>query len=420
MMRFTHPANLIPLAVVSLLGLACSSGDVKPSPGNIDLESGGSGPGPGGSGPGGSGPGGAGPGGSGFGGSGQDGSGPGGSGPGGSGPGGSGQGGSGQGGSGQGGSGTGGTGTDGAGGDTGGTGTGGSGTVGAGGTGTVGSGGTSGIDPNTGKLRPPEPGKGFQIETKDFQIPPGGEIFNCYYAEVPSDTEIAVSAWEGYMAKGSHHWILYRDDGGTTAPGTLSPRGCTSGFGGTDWLYTTGAPGHTEHMPAGVAMPLKARQRIKFDMHYINTGTQAIPGKAMLNIHLAQGQYERASALVSFNVGIAIPPNGTQTVSGTCTPGAGAKFFSMTTHTHKRGTLSTIKRANGEEIVHTTDWEFPDSKHWLEPPYFTFNPGESFTYSCSYKNDRAQTTTVGTSAEINEMCMAITYFFPASAQGTCR
>jgi hypothetical protein len=307
---------------------------------------------------------------------------------------------------------------------TGTTGTGGgagTGTVGTGGTTGGGSfGGTSGVDPNTGRLRKPEPGKGFQLETKDFMIPPGGEIFNCYYAELPSDTDIAVSAWEGYMAKGSHHWIHYRDDGGTTAPGTLVNRGCTSGFGGADWLYTTGAPGHTEHMPAGVAMPLKARQRMKFDMHYINTGSTAIPGKAMLNIHTAQGEYTPASALVSFNLGIRIPANGTQTVSGTCTPREGAKFFAMTTHTHKRGTLATIKRQNGEELVRSTDWEFPDSKHWLEPPYLTFGPGEKFTYSCTFQNDRNSVVTVGTSAEANEMCMAITYFFPASALGTCQ
>jgi hypothetical protein len=221
------------------------------------------------------------------------------------------------------------------------------------------------------------------------------------------------------MAEGSHHWILYRDDGGTTPSGTLQNRGCTSGFGGTDWLYTTGAPGHTEHMPKGVAMPLSPRQRIKFDMHYINTGGTAIPGKAILNIHTAQGQYERASALVSFHVGINIPANGTQTVTGTCTPRPGAKFFAMTTHTHKRGTLATIKRSTGEELVHSTDWEFPDSKHWLEPPYLEFGANESFTYSCTYKNDRNSVVRVGTSAEANEMCMAITYFFPATAQGTC-
>ena len=309
-------------------------------------------------------------------------------------------------------------------------GTGTAGTGGAAGTGTAGTGGsgpgggsfggTSGIDPSTGRLRKPEPGKGFQLETKDFMIPPGGEIFNCYYAELPSDTDIAVSAWEGFMAKGSHHWIHYRDDGGTTAPGTLVNRGCTSGFGGTDWLYTTGAPGHTEHMPAGVAMPLKARQRLKFDMHDINTGSTAIPGKAMLNIHTAQGEYTPASALVSFNLGIRIPANGTQTVSGTCTPGANAKFFAMTTHTHKRGTLATIKRTSGEELVRSTDWEFPDSKHWLEPPYLTFGAGERFTYSCTFQNDRNSVVTVGTSAEANEMCMAITYFFPASAGGSCQ
>jgi hypothetical protein len=34
-------------------------------------------------------------------------------------------------------------------------------------------------------------------------------------------------------------------------------------------------------------------------------------------------------------------------------------------------------------------------------------------------NDLDQLVTVGSSADVNEMCMAITYFFPASAAGMC-
>jgi hypothetical protein len=96
----------------------------------------------------------------------------------------------------------------------------------------------------------------------------------------------------------------------------------------------------------------------------------------------------------------------------------------MLTHTHRRGVLSTITRvlANGqmgEELVRTEDWEHPPTMTWGEPDFLTFKAGEKFHYRCDYVNDLDQLVTVGSSADVNEMCMAITYFFPASAAGTC-
>ena len=48
-----------------------------------------------------------------------------------------------------------------------------------------------------------------------------------------------------------------------------------------------------------------------------------------------------------------------------------------------------------------------------------FMPGEKFHYECQYMNDLDQVVTAGPSADTNEMCMAITYYFPASAGGSC-
>ena len=126
-------------------------------------------------------------------------------------------------------------------------------------------------------------------------------------------------------------------------------------------------------------------------------------------------------ALVSFNTGINIPPQGTQTVSGTCTIPAGAKFFLMSTHTHKFATLAQVRKssATGQELVRTEDWEHPSVGQWSAPNFLTFAATERLYYSCTYQNPTNAAVRVGTSAATNEMCMAIGYYFPAANIGRC-
>ena len=305
------------------------------------------------------------------------------------------------------------------------TGTGGA-TTGTGGTtgGTAGAGGTGGTGGGPGTLPPPAPGTGIQMQTKPFTVMPGQEIFKCYHAEIPLDTELDVAEFESLMSVGSHHFILYRADGDTAPLDTITDGGCTGNFSNA-WVYSSGQPRYGFKNPPGVAMVLNARQRVGFDMHYLNTTSSPINAQVTLNMMFATGQFQKAAPLISFNTGIAIPPNGKQTVTGDCTPGAGANFYLASTHTHKRGVLATIQRVLadgtlGEEIVRSTDWEKPTLVSWQASPFLTFKAGEKFRYSCSYQNDRNSVVTVGNSAELNEMCMAVTYFFPASAAGTCR
>jgi len=316
--------------------------------------------------------------------------------------------------------------TTGPGGATGGTGGAGGATGGAGGTtgGTAGTGGTGGTGGGPGTLPPPPAGTGIQMITKPFTVMPGQEIFKCYHAQIPQDTELPVAEFESLMTVGSHHFIFYRADGDTNPVDTITDGSCPGGFS-NNWVYSSGQPRYGFKNPPGVAIVLNAKQRVAFDMHYLNTTANPISAQVILNMTIATGQFQRAAPLISFNTGIAIPPNGKQTVTGDCTPGAGAKFYLASTHTHKRGVLATIHRlladgTQGEEIVHSTDWEKPHLASWQAEPFLTFKAGERFRYSCSYQNDRNQIVTVGNSAELNEMCMAVTYFFPASATGTCR
>jgi hypothetical protein len=284
---------------------------------------------------------------------------------------------------------------------------------------------TDHLDAN-GLLIAPAAGQGVQITTTNFDLNPGDEVFRCFHTNVGNAEELDVGHWESQMSAGSHHFILYTADTDTTPANTLSPSGCAAGgFGGSTWLYTAGSPRWHLPYPDGVAVPLQANQKIVFDMHYINTGTTSIHAHVTLNVEkVKSAEFQKAQALISFNSQIAIPPNGTQTVGGDCTPPSGVNFFLMGTHTHRRGIDASITRklANGQmgqQLVHTTNWDAPQAVLWLNAPYLTFDAGEKFHYSCSYQNDRSQTTTVGQSAANNEMCMAITYFFPAKSGGSC-
>jgi hypothetical protein len=277
-------------------------------------------------------------------------------------------------------------------------------------------------DAATGELHAPAAGDGVQITTTAFDLAPGAEKFTCYHAEIPLDGEIDVHYYESKMSPGSHHFILYKSASDPSPVGSMDQTGCLTDF--KNWIYSSAQPHIDLKMPDNVAMVLSAHQRVLFDMHYINTTDKSLHVQVALNVITAKGSFQKASSLISYNTSIAIPAHGMQTVGGDCTPGSGAKFFYMLTHTHRRGQLATINRvlANGqmgEQLIKSTNWDIPEDKVWLDAPYLTFAAGEKFHYSCQYMNDLNQLVTSGPSAQTNEMCMAITYHFPASAGGSC-
>ncbi|HEX4341242.1 MAG TPA: hypothetical protein VH062_35275 [Polyangiaceae bacterium] len=277
----------------------------------------------------------------------------------------------------------------------------------------------------SGNLIKPAADQGFQVATPLFELDPGQEVFKCYHTAFPNSGEFDVGDWESVMAKGSHHFILYKTDSDFSAPGTFDAFGCTVSPSGGEWIYSAAVPHTHLSMPDGVAMPLASGQKVQFDMHYINTGTDPLQAHVTVNVNkVTSAQFQKAQSQVSFNVLINIPANGMQTVGGDCTPAAGGKYFMMLTHTHRRGVDASITRKlasgqMGEVLVHTTNWDSPSNILWENPPYLTFQAGEKFHYQCQYKNDRSSATTVGVSAANNEMCMAITYFFPAASPPAC-
>ena len=108
-------------------------------------------------------------------------------------------------------------------------------------------------------LAAPAAGKGYQIATPDYDandpnamlmvVPPGQEVFLCYYVTLPNTAEVDVGGFQSYMTEGSsHHFIAYQVSGnGGPSVGMMQPSGtintCSAGAG--TWLYATSTPGRS-------------------------------------------------------------------------------------------------------------------------------------------------------------------------------
>jgi hypothetical protein len=285
-------------------------------------------------------------------------------------------------------------------------------------------------------LAAPDAADGMQFETPDmaYAVAPNQEIFPNFCVTVPNT--IQVGGFQSWMSEGSsHHFILYK--------GGAAPAGGACTLGANTWIYASSTPGQviTENMPPNVGLQIASGTQLILNMHFINPGTTTLYPKIKVNLLYAKNVEYQAGTMVSFNAQIDVPAAtaagpGTQTVNGTCTAPTGAKFFTMSTHTHKHATAAWVDYVhNGvsSEIVHTgtettyptdqevgsgLDWEHPGVGLWVTPNFLTVSSGDSFTYHCSYSNTGSTAVTVGETAASNEMCMAVGYYFPAGS-ATC-
>jgi hypothetical protein len=260
-------------------------------------------------------------------------------------------------------------------------------------------------------------------------VQPGEEQFLCYYKNSPNTSDTNVGTFQSWMTPGSsHHFIAYNQSA-TSNPfgGSLQPDGTlvSCGFGGGTWVYATSLPGTIVEMkfPQGVGLPWATGSQIMLNMHFINPGSSPVSPVVKMNMLYATNIQYQAASMTSFNSQINVPAAsstgpGTQTVQGTCTAPVGSNFFVVTSHTHKHATLAQVNYVTGGQtinLVNTTDWEHPDVRIWSSPNFLTVQQGDSFGYSCTYSNDSSSAVTVGETAASNEMCMLISYYFPAAS-----
>jgi hypothetical protein len=270
-----------------------------------------------------------------------------------------------------------------------------------------------------GELAPPA--QGFQIESPPIIVASASEETYCYYFTLPLEEAVGVKRWESVMTPGSHHLIVYFTEQANQPDGTVT-KGC-EGFGGgisnvPVWTYSTQTRHNVAEMPSGVGMHVKAQQHGYVQMHYLNPTLEDLEVVVKVNGETFDPgeEYQRAAAFVTYHTGIQIPAGVGRTafVEGNCRVKSGIQFFALSTHAHKRAVNTAV--SDGEDLVfESDDWEHPGIHVWDDG--YTFSG--SLHYRCDYVNDRDVTVTTGQSAESDEMCMAVGYFYPAQRPIFC-
>jgi len=266
----------------------------------------------------------------------------------------------------------------------------------------------------------PPPETGFQIVTPEIEIAPGEEVTYCYYTTVPIDAVAGVKRWESHMTPGSHHLILYLLGNGP-ADGTLT-EDCNffdGGSGAPVWAYAAQTVDAAFAMPDGVGMDIGADQRAVVQMHYLNASDDPIVAHVAINgeTHEPGAEYIKAAPYVTYNTQISIDPGEPGSAGGSCQVPPNAKFFLMSTHSHRFSTRTEVKNG-GEMVLESNNWEHPESQAWEAEPFYEFTSGR-LDYRCEYFNGSEQVVETGDSALTDEMCMAVGYFFPATRSIFC-
>jgi len=153
-------------------------------------------------------------------------------------------------------------------------------------------------------------------------------------------------------------------------------------------------------------------------MHYLNATPSAIDAHVTVNAETyEEGEsYMPAAPFITFHAAIHLEPLAAGYAEDTCTVPPGMKFFTLSTHAHKRATHTEVR--DGDTVVFSSDnWEHPGATDWRDAPYYEFSG--DLSYRCDYQNDLNQDVNTGDSAATDEMCMAVGYMFPANNPSYC-
>ena len=230
-------------------------------------------------------------------------------------------------------------------------------------------------------LAPPAAGEGYQIETPDYKaddvnaknmiVQPNQEIFLCYYVTLPNSRDRGRRVPVVDVAR-TAATTSSSTQGGTAAAGITPPlpsRAAPSSVRvrpADTWVYATSTPGagrDLEHARRASGCPFTAAQQLVLNMHFINTGDDALYPKVKLNILFANDVKYKAGRHGLVQHADRRPARrpragpGTQTVSGTCSAPVGSQVL-HDEHAHaqardgRHGGLHPARGATSE-IVHT-------------------------------------------------------------------
>lgn len=269
----------------------------------------------------------------------------------------------------------------------------------------------------------------ISIVTKPVVIPPGTEKVICYFLHTDNADDTVINKWVSDVTPGIHHLILFRNPSGLQDEDHTSVENC--GLIGTSapvYTFASAKLQETVEFPTddGAGLPLgqtvPGKSAMFLQLHYLNTTDSDMTVQARVNGYaMPHGiEHTETQSYMVYNNSIRIPPNAVNhTETAKCPTPTGAKFWTLQTHAHQQSLHSEVLNANTEMIYQNDDWTNPKVDY--PDPFITF-PNDEMTWSCTYNNTGPNKNSMifsGPSATINEMCVTMTYYFPATKAIPC-
>jgi hypothetical protein len=270
------------------------------------------------------------------------------------------------------------------------------------------------MGPNGPLGTPPPRTTRVTLEMDAFDVPPGGEVYMCQNFKNPFGRDVDIVQSESQMTPGSHHLIVFKMS--ATADAGLDPAMAPcSGVEVHNFLHGSQTPTGKTVYPAGVGVPLRETQVLRFNAHYLNTGTDTIHAKVLAAFDAATEPVPtQAGWFFLNNTGVTVPPGASKTsVSLQILPEAGdIKLLDASSHMHRHGVHFAASLSDGTPIYKSDGWSDPPRKTF-DSPGFPVPAGSTIDFTCDYQNDSGTTLGFGESASDNEMCVFGGAYYPA-------
>ncbi|HEU4730334.1 MAG TPA: hypothetical protein VFT22_20695 [Kofleriaceae bacterium] len=270
------------------------------------------------------------------------------------------------------------------------------------------------------------PDHGFQIMSPSVEVAAHEDTTYCYYFHAPNTSDLSIKKWASRSTDGVHDIALYSTPKDLQKAGTLSADGCgffANGIGPV-WMYSSDELIDEVQLPAddGAGVPVgqlvPPGKSLFLVMHFVNSTAAPVHAHVELNAYAYDDTIAvtPAGSFYTYNDKILVPSGSataptTGMVTGSCEVPASAKFYLLSTHTHKQGVHTTVADA-ATTVFDSTSWDHPGAASWPGSPFYTFTSGK-LSYQCQYVNPNNYQIVSGDDPTSEETCMAVGYFFPS-------
>jgi Copper type II ascorbate-dependent monooxygenase, C-terminal domain len=263
----------------------------------------------------------------------------------------------------------------------------------------------------------------MRLISNDYSLAAGQEKFICIRKTVATD--LLITEITPVNGQATHHQVLGVDPA-MASPDGVSDCASASEFNVLKWkmLFASGVNSPPLTMPAGAALKIAAGQQLVFQMHLLNATQSPVDSSASVDVKLlpAGATADEAQMILAGPIpDHRVTPDidvGIQTVTGKCTIKADTHYFAVFPHMHQIGTHIAVTATVGGTVqtLYDADYTFnnQDFKEWAP---IAMTAGDTVGVTCTYDNETGAPVQFGQSS-YNEMCYAISYFYPPLPTGT--